>query len=93
MDDTSEEVRALQQAYWMSLSEEERYRRCGRMFQVTKRFAEARAAHGLSEDEKKRIPVSMPYTLALTLSVIGVILLGTFPSIIFEWATRAAQGL
>ena len=54
MDDTSEEVRALQQACWMSLSEEERYRRCGRMFQVTKRFAEARAAHGLSEDEKKR---------------------------------------
>ena len=54
MDDTSAEVRALQQAYWMSLSEEERYRRCGRMFQMTKRFAEARAPHGLDEEAKKR---------------------------------------
>ncbi len=54
MDDTSAEVRALQQAYWMSLSEEERYRRCGRMFQMTKRFVEARAPLGLTEDEKKR---------------------------------------
>ena len=54
MDDTSAEVRALQQAYWMTLSEEERYRRCGRMFQMTKRFAEARAPLGLSDEEKKR---------------------------------------
>ena len=54
MDDTSEEVRALQQAYWMSLSEEERYRRCGRMFQMTKRFAAARASQGLDEEQKRR---------------------------------------
>ena len=54
MEDTSEEVRALQQAYWMSLSEEERYRRCGRMFQMTKRFVEARAPDGLNPEEKKR---------------------------------------
>ena len=54
MDDTIREVRELQQAYWMSLSEEERYRRCGRMFQMTKRFVEARAPLGLTEDEKKR---------------------------------------
>jgi len=38
----------------MSLSEEERYRRCGRMFQMTKRFAESRAPEGLDEEEKKR---------------------------------------
>jgi hypothetical protein len=54
MDDTSAEVRALQQAYWMTLSEEERYRRCGRMFQMTKRFVEARAPRDLTEDGKKR---------------------------------------
>lgn len=54
MEDTSEEVRALQQAYWMTLSEEERYRRCGRMFQMTKRFVEARAPQGLDDEEKKR---------------------------------------
>jgi hypothetical protein len=55
MDDTSAEVRAMQQAYWMSLSEEERYRRCGRMFQMTKRFVEARAPLGLTDDEKRRL--------------------------------------
>ena len=54
MEDTDQEMRARQQAYWMSLSEEERYRRCGRMFQMVKRFAEARAPLGLTEDEKKR---------------------------------------
>jgi hypothetical protein len=54
MDDTSEEVRALQQAYWIKLSEEERYRRCGRMFQMTKRFAAARAPQQLDEEEQKR---------------------------------------
>lgn len=54
MDDTSAEVRAVQQAYWMTLSEEERYRRCGRMFQMTKRFAEARAPKGLDQEEMKR---------------------------------------
>ena len=47
-------MRAVQQAYWMTLSEEERYRRCGRMFQMTKRFVEARAPHSLSEEERKR---------------------------------------
>ena len=54
MEDTDQEMRARQQAYWMSLSEEERYRRCGRMFQMVKRFAEARAPLGLTEEEKKR---------------------------------------
>jgi hypothetical protein len=54
MEDTSEEMRDLQQAYWMTLSEEERYRRCGRMFQMTKRFVEARAPQGLNQEEMKR---------------------------------------
>ena len=54
MEDTDREMRAKQQAYWMSLSEEERYRRCGRMFQMVKRFAEARAPSGLTEDERQR---------------------------------------
>ena len=54
MEDTSKEIRAVQQAYWMTLSEEERYRRCGRMFQMTKRFAEARAPEGLDREEMKR---------------------------------------
>ena len=54
MEDTDREMRARQQAYWMSLSEEERYRRCGRMFQMVKRFAEARAPFDLTEEEKKR---------------------------------------
>ncbi len=47
-----------------------------------------------SEDEKKAIPVSTPYIVALTISCLGVVLLGTFlAQPIFEWATRAAQGL
>lgn len=38
----------------MALSEEERFRRCGRMYQLAKEFAAARAPLGLSEGEKKR---------------------------------------
>ncbi|MBV9217050.1 MAG: hypothetical protein JO053_12825 [Acidobacteria bacterium] len=47
-------MRARQQAYWMSLSEEERLRRCGRLFATAKRFAEERAPKGLSTEERKR---------------------------------------
>lgn len=47
-------MRALQQAYWMSISEEERLRRCGGLFAMAKQFIEARAPRGLSEAEKKR---------------------------------------
>lgn len=54
MEDTSREIRALQQAYWMSLPEEERFRRCGEMFEFARRFAEARAPVGLTKEEKKR---------------------------------------
>ncbi|MEP7289417.1 MAG: NADH-quinone oxidoreductase subunit N [Chloroflexota bacterium] len=46
-----------------------------------------------SEDEKKAIPISFPYALALGITTICVILLGTLPQTVFEWATRAAQGL
>ena len=54
MEDTSYEIRALQQRMWMELSEEERFRRCGEMFALAKEFAEARAPFGLSRDEKRR---------------------------------------
>jgi hypothetical protein len=54
VEDTSGEMRALQQAYWMSLTEDERFRRCGRLFGLAKSFAESRAPAGLSDDEKKR---------------------------------------
>ena len=49
--------------------------------------------NGGSEDEKKRIPVSFPSTLALTISTLLVILLGFLPTPVIEWATRAAQAL
>jgi len=54
MEDTSREMRAMQQAFWMSLPEEERFRRCGEMFALAKLFAEKRAPAGLSTEEKKR---------------------------------------
>ena len=54
MEDTSREIRALQQAYWMTLSEEERFRRCGEMFALAKRFVEARVPAGLTEEQKRR---------------------------------------
>lgn len=47
-------MRALQQAYWMSLTEEERFRRCGEMFDLAYQFAEARAPSDMTSDEKKR---------------------------------------
>ncbi len=46
-------MRAIQQAYWMSLSEEERLRRCGRLFATAKQFVEARAPLGIGALEKK----------------------------------------
>jgi hypothetical protein len=47
-------MRARQQAYWMSLTEEERLRRCGRLFETAKRFAAERAPVGLSAEERER---------------------------------------
>src|SRR5579859_1537106 len=47
-----------------------------------------------SEHEKVRISVSWPYVLALGVSCVGVILLGTFlAQPVFDWASRAALGL
>ncbi len=45
-------------------------------------------------DERRVIPISAPYVLALTITCLGVVLLGTFlAQPVFDWATRAAQGL
>ncbi|MBX3062565.1 MAG: NADH-quinone oxidoreductase subunit N [Anaerolineae bacterium] len=47
-----------------------------------------------SEDESKPIPVSMPYVVALGISTIAVILIGTvLADPLFRWAITAAQGL
>jgi hypothetical protein len=54
MEDTSREVRAIQQRIWMSLPEEERFRKCGEMFELAKAFAVSRAPAGLSKEELSR---------------------------------------
>lgn len=47
-----------------------------------------------SPDEDKPIPVSAPYVWALSMTTVGVLLLGTVMATpLFEWAFRAAQGL
>ena len=46
-----------------------------------------------SEDEDKPIPLTRPYTLALTVLVLGIILLGTLFGPWAEWSTRAASAL
>jgi len=54
MEDTSREVIDLQQKMWMTLSEEERFRRCGEMFALAKAFAWQRAPAEFSPDDKRR---------------------------------------
>jgi hypothetical protein len=54
MEDTNPEIRALQQQLWNSLSEAEKVRRAGRMFQFVKKAAESRAPQGLSDDKRAR---------------------------------------
>lgn len=54
MEDTSPEIRAIQQKMWMSLSVEERLRRVGDLYAVAKAFAESRAPAGLSVEERRR---------------------------------------
>lgn len=44
----------MQQRIWMSLPEEERFRKCGEMFELAKAFAVSRAPAGLSEEELRR---------------------------------------
>lgn len=46
-----------------------------------------------SEDEDKPISLTRPYTLALTVLVIGIILLGTIFGPWAEWSARAASAL
>ena len=46
-----------------------------------------------SEDEDKPIPMTRPYTMALTILVIGIILLGTLFGPWAEWSARAAAAL
>ena len=44
----------MQQAHWMSLSEEDRFRRCGELFALAKQFARERAPSDLTESEMGR---------------------------------------
>lgn len=46
-----------------------------------------------SEDEDKPVPVTRPYALALTILVVGIILLGTLFGPWAEWSARAAASL
>ena len=46
-----------------------------------------------SEDEDKPVPMTRPYTLALTILIVGIILLGTLFGPWVEWSTRAASAL
>jgi hypothetical protein len=54
MEDTNTEVRAIQQRIWMTLSEEERFRRCAELFEIAKEFARQRAPQSLDEQGVKR---------------------------------------
>ena len=54
MEDTSPEIKAIQQKMWMSLSIEERLRRVGDLYSLAKAFAERRAPEGLSAEEKRK---------------------------------------
>lgn len=45
------------------------------------------------EDEKKPLPFSRPYAIALVVLTIGIILIGTLFAPWFNWAGRAAQAL
>jgi NADH-quinone oxidoreductase subunit N len=46
-----------------------------------------------SEDEDKPVPLTRPYTLALTVLVLGIILLGTLFGPWADWSARAASAL
>ncbi|MDM7921921.1 MAG: hypothetical protein QUS14_06445 [Pyrinomonadaceae bacterium] len=54
MEDTSREVRAVQHRLWMSLAEEERFRRVGELFTLAKHQAEQRAPENLTDIERRR---------------------------------------
>ena len=47
-----------------------------------------------SDDEAKTIPVSQPYVIALGITTIGVVLIGTvLAEPLYTWALTAARGL
>ena len=54
MEDTSPEMRAVQQRIWMSLSEADRFRKGAEMFELATLLARKRAPAGLSEAEITR---------------------------------------
>ena len=65
MEDTSPEIKAIQQKMWMSLSIEERLRRVGDLYAVAKAFAESRAPVGLSVEERRRFVFKELYGFTL----------------------------
>jgi NADH-quinone oxidoreductase subunit N len=46
-----------------------------------------------SEDEARPLPISRPWTIALTVCVIGIVVLGIFIGPWFTWSTQAANAL
>jgi hypothetical protein len=54
MEDTSPEIREVQQRIWMSLSEEERFRKGAELFEIAREFARQRAPKDLNEADMKR---------------------------------------
>lgn len=65
MEDTSREIRDLQQKMWMSLPEEERFRRCGEMFALAKAFIQERAPKECSTEDRRRFIFRELYGLEL----------------------------
>jgi hypothetical protein len=54
MEDTSREIKEVQQRIWMSFTESDRIRKCAELFELAKRTIEARLPAGLSDEERKR---------------------------------------
>lgn len=54
MEDTSREVREVQQRIWMSMSVSDRLRAGAEMFEMAKAFARIDMPKSLSPDEEKR---------------------------------------
>lgn len=54
MEDTSSEVRQIQQRIWMSMPVSDRLRACAEMFETAKAFVRLNMPNGLSDEEEKR---------------------------------------
>jgi len=46
-----------------------------------------------SEDEDKPLPISRPYVIALTVLVVGIILVGTLFGPWFSWSSQIAGSM